>query len=97
MMDFFRRQRVRMLRVGYIRNLAMLQRSARLYLLSVVLNGLGYSVTFLFFNLYVESLGESREFLGLLQSLPNGIGLLVGIPAGMMGDRLGRRRVMLVG
>ena len=97
MMDFLRRQQVRILHIGYIRNISSLRRNARLYLLSVVLNGLGNSIAFLFFNLYIESMGESREFLGLLQSLPSAIGLLVSIPAGMLGDRLGRRRVMLVG
>jgi MFS family permease len=98
MMDFVRRQRMRLLRIGYVQNMALLRRNARLYLLSVVLNGLGNSVFMLFYNLYiVEGLGHSRDFLGLLQSIPSGIALLAGIPAGMLGDRLGRRPVMLVG
>jgi len=96
-MNLFRRQRARLARLGYIRNISALRRNARLYLLSVVLNGLGNSVFFLFFNLYVLSLGETREFLGLLQSLPSATWLVVGIPAGVLGDRLGRRRAMLVG
>ena len=98
MMDFMRRQRVRVLSVAFIRDMALLKRNARLYLLSVVLNGLGNSVFMLFFNLYVvDGLGHSRDFLGLLQSIPSGLGLLVGLPAGMLGDRYGRRPVMLVG
>ncbi len=97
MFSLFRRQRVRLMRVSYIANIAQLRRNARLYLMSVVLNGLGFSVFFLFFNLYVLSLGESREFLGLLQSLPSAIALVLGIPAGMLGDRIGRRRAMLIG
>ncbi len=96
-MNVFRRQRARLARLGYIRNISALRRNARLYLLSVVLNGLGNSVFFLFFNLYVLSLGETREFLGLLQSLPSALTLVVGIPAGVLGDRLGRRRAMLLG
>lgn len=96
-MNLFRRQRARFVRIGYVRNILALRRNARLYLLSVLLNGLGNSVYSLFFNLYVLSLGESREFLGSLQSLVNISGFLVGIPAGMLGDRWGRRRVMLIG
>jgi len=74
-----------------------LRRNARLYLLSALPSGLGLSVYFLFFNLYVLSLGESREFLGLLQALPSAFTLIMGIPAGMLGDRLGRRWALLIG
>lgn len=96
-MNILRRQRARLTRASYMRDILALRRNARLYLLSVLLNGLGNSVFLLFFNLYVLSLGESREFLGLLQSLPSALALITGIPAGMLGDRLGRRRAMLIG
>ncbi len=96
-MNFLRRQWARLCSLGYVRDILALRRNARLYLLSVVLNGLGNSVFMLFFNLYVVSLGESRGFLGSLQSLGSAITLIVGIPVGILGDRMGRRRALLIG
>jgi MFS family permease len=97
MFNLFRRQRARLMRVGYIKNILHLRPNARLYLVSAVLGGLGFSVYQLFFNLYVESLGESRQFLGVLQSLSSAVTFVVGIPAGLIGDRFGRRMAMLLG
>lgn len=96
-MRFFRRRWARLSRFNYIRDILALRRNAQLYLLSVLLNGLGNSVFMLFFNLYIVSLGESREFLGGLQSLGSAITLIVGIPVGILGDRIGRRRALLIG
>jgi MFS family permease len=96
-LDWLRRQGARVMRLGYFRNLRGLRRNARLYLLSVLLSGLGTAIYFLFFNLYVLSVGEPREFLGVLQSLLSAVTLVLGIPAGLLGDRMGRRRAMLLG
>jgi MFS family permease len=96
-LNWFRRQGERLMRLGYIRNLRGLRRNARLYLLSVLLSGLGTAVYFLFFNLYVLSMGQPREFLGVLQSLLSAVMLVLAIPAGLLGDRIGRRPAMLLG
>ncbi|MFQ6090910.1 MAG: MFS transporter, partial [Candidatus Bipolaricaulia bacterium] len=61
------------------------------------MSGLAFSVYFLFFNLYVFSMDYGPGFLGLLVALPMGINLIVAIPAGLLGDRIGYRQAMLGG
>ncbi|HSJ52286.1 MAG TPA: MFS transporter [Anaerolineae bacterium] len=78
----------------YLQRLASFGRNARLFLLSTVITGLGYSIYMLIFNLFVDSQGYSRSFLGELQSMPNLIALLSALPAGVLVDRIGRKRAM---
>jgi len=78
----------------YLKRLASFSRNARLFLLSTVITGLAYSVYMLIFNLFVDSQGYSRSFLGELQSMPNLIALLTALPAGVLVDQIGRKRAM---
>jgi MFS family permease len=71
--------------------------SARLFLLATVLDGIVFSAWWLFFNFYILGLGYDRQFLGLVNSMPSLASLLFGIPIGMLSDRLGRKRSMLIG
>lgn len=71
--------------------------SARLFLLATVLDGIVYSAWGLFFNFYILGQGYDRQFLGLANSMPAFASLLFGIPIGMLSDRLGRKRAMLLG
>ena len=80
----------------YLRQLASFSRNARLFLLSTVITGLAYSIYMLIFNLFVDSQGYSRSFLGMLQSMPNFVALLGAIPAGLLVDYIGRKRAFLV-
>ncbi len=80
----------------YLRRLRNLNRNARLFLLSIVITGLSFSIYILIFNLYIVSRGYSRSFLGELQSLPNLIALLGALPAGMLVDRIGRKPSMVM-
>ncbi len=80
----------------YLRQLRSFSPNARLYLLSLVISGLSFSIYSLFFNLYIVSRGYPRSFLGELQSLPNLIALFGAVPAGLLVDRIGRRRAMLL-
>jgi MFS family permease len=80
----------------YWRQLRTFSPNARFYLLSMVITGLSFSIYMLIFNLYVDSQGYSRSFLGELQSLPNLIGLLGAVPAGVLVDRIGRKRALLL-
>ncbi|MFQ6116936.1 MAG: MFS transporter, partial [Candidatus Bipolaricaulia bacterium] len=82
---------------AYLRRLRGFSRNARLYLLFSFLSGLTFSVYYLFFNLYILSMDYDPGFLGLLVALPMGINLIVAIPAGLLGDRIGYRRAMLGG
>ncbi len=72
-------------------------RSARLFLLATFINGIVYSIWWLFFNFYILELGYSREYLGLVTSITSASALLLGIPLGLLSDRIGRRKAMLWG
>ena len=80
----------------YLRRLRSFSPNARLYLLSTVITGVSFSIYMLIFNLYVDSQGYSRTFLGELQSLPNLIALFGAPPAGVLVDYIGRKRALLL-
>ncbi len=80
----------------YWQQLRSFSANARLYLLSMVITGLSFSIYMLIFNLYIVSRGYPRSFLGELQSMPNLISLLGALPAGVLVDRIGRKRAMVL-
>jgi MFS family permease len=80
----------------YWRRLRSFSPNARFYLLSTVITGLSFSIYSLIFNLYIDSSGYSRSFLGELQSMPNLIALLGALPAGVLVDYIGRKRALLL-
>ena len=82
---------------SYLSTLRSFGRNARLYILFSFLSGFSFAVYFLFFNLYVISLGKSTSFLGILVALPMGMNLLFALPAGLLGDRIGYKRGLLIG
>ena len=71
--------------------------NARLFLLSTVIGGITFSGFQLFFNIYLRSRGLDLDFIGALNAIPSGAALLVGVPMGILSDRIGRRRAMLIG
>lgn len=73
------------------------QPNARLFLLATVVNGITLSGFQLFFNIYLEARGFDRDFIGLLNALPSAASLLVGVPLGMLADRIGAQQAMLIG
>jgi MFS family permease len=74
-----------------------LNRPARLFLLALFLDGLLFAGWNLFFNLYILDAGYSRDFLGLVNTAPSLSALLLGVPMGLLSDRMGRKRAMMVG
>jgi len=74
-----------------------LNRPARLFLLALFLDGLLFSGWNLFFNLYILKAGHSRDFLGLINAAPSFSALLLGVPMGLLSDRIGRKRAMIIG
>ena len=72
-------------------------RPARLFLVALFLYGLLFSGWSLFFNLYIISAGYSRDFLGLINAAPSLSALLLGVPMGLLSDRMGRKPAMIVG
>jgi MFS family permease len=71
--------------------------NARLFLLATIINGILFSTWQLFFNLFILARGYEKDFLGLINSMPSMAGLILGIPLGMLSDRIGRRPAMLIG
>lgn len=72
-------------------------RPARLFLVATLINGIVFSIWWLFFNFYILELGFSLEYLGLVTSVTSAAALLLGIPLGVLSDRIGRKKAMIWG
>jgi MFS family permease len=81
----------------YIKPIRSFNRSARLFLLMTVIDGIIMSVWQLFFNFYMLQSGFSRDFLGLANSLPSVAALVFGIAVGRLSDRIGRKLSLILG
>ena len=81
----------------YIQPIRTFNRDARLFLWVTVIDGFIMSGWQLFFNIYMLQSGYSREFLGLINSLPSLMGLLLGIFIGIISDRIGRKTALFIG
>lgn len=66
-------------------------------LLHSLLYGLALSIADLLFNFYLVSLGYAADTAGLLSTVGRGAGMILGVPAGLLIDRLGPQRSLLVG
>lgn len=80
--------------INQVRNL---NKPARLFLLAIFFDGLLFSGYNLFFNLYIIEAGFGRGFLGLVNAAPSIAGLVLGVPMGLLSDRIGRKRSMILG
>jgi MFS family permease len=85
------------IRTHYIDPIRSFNRAARLFLLMMLIYGIIYSGWQLFFNFYILQNGLSRDFLGLVNSLPFAAGLIFGIPLGRLSDRIGRKAALIIG
>ncbi|MGA2110819.1 MAG: MFS transporter [Anaerolineales bacterium] len=85
-------QRIR----GYFPWERKFSRNAWLFLLSTVIDGFAFAGTVLFFNLYILASGHNRQFLGLVTTLEYLVGLLLGLSLGVLADRIGFKRAMLL-
>ncbi len=74
-----------------------LNKPARLFLLAIFFDGLLFAGWNLFFNLYIIEAGHSRDFLGLVNAAPSLSALILGVPMGLISDRIGRKRAMILG
>ncbi len=69
---------------------------APLYL-AVFVAVLGFSLVAPFFPSYAMNLGASYTLLGLIVSIYGAVQLIVQVPIGRLSDRLGRRKILLLG
>ena len=72
-------------------------RDTKLFLIATLLYGFSFSVWELFFNLYILSLGFNNDTLGLIRSATPTAALTLGLPLGLLSDRIGRKISMLIG
>lgn len=72
-------------------------KNAKYFLTATVINGIIFNTWLLFFNFFILAKGFDKEFLGLINSIPSIAGLILGIPLGMLSDRIGRKKAMLIG
>lgn len=79
------------------RQIRNLDRPVRIFLIVNLIEGFILSIWILFFNFYILELGFDRQFLGLLHSAASMATLGLGIPMGILSDRIGRQRAMLLG
>ena len=80
-----------------IRRIGRLGRNAKLFLAMTAVSALGTSIFRLFLNLFVLARGNDEAFLGLFMSLVSLAALGLGLPMGVVADRLGRKRSLFLG
>jgi MFS family permease len=76
---------------------AGLGRSLKMFLIVTIFFGLFYSVRALFFNFYILSLGFDKDFLGIANSMAPAATLILGLPMGVLTDRIGRKNATIIG
>lgn len=81
----------------YISPIRSFNRAARLFLLMTIIQGILLSGWQLFFNFYMLESGFTRDFLGLVNSMPSAAALIFGIPLGRLSDRIGRKLSLILG
>jgi MFS family permease len=87
----------RLRRSTYLQQSRRFSRNARLFLASQALAGIGSGIFSLLFNLYLVRLGFNEDVIGQVAAVSSlSIGLAA-FPAGLIGDRLGRRSSLLIG
>jgi MFS family permease len=81
----------------FLQPMRSFNRAARLFLWMIVIDGVIFSGWQLFFNYYMLENGFTREFLGLVNSMPSLAGLVFGIWVGRISDRIGRKPSIIIG
>ncbi|RRR65474.1 MAG: MFS transporter [Candidatus Viridilinea halotolerans] len=61
-----------------------------------LLFGLSFSIADLLFNFYLVSMGYGTDTAGLMSTISRGAGMLLGVPMGMLIDRMGAQRSLVV-
>jgi MFS family permease len=77
----------------------MLSRNAKLYLMAIVLQGLGSGIWAVIFNYYLNlrSVNFQMDFIGNISTASIIATGLVALPAGLLCERIGSKRTILIG
>jgi len=81
--------------IDYGRQFLRFSLNARLFLASSLFAGLGSGIFSVIFNLYLLRLGYQEDFIGQVASLGTLATGLLAIPAGLLADRIGRKRSLV--
>ena len=81
----------------YARSFTGFERDARIYLLVTPVFGVGLSLYWVDFYLYLAALGFDRSFIGLVAAAGSAAGALTAVPVAILSDRVGRRLVLAAG
>ncbi|NWG11503.1 MFS transporter [Candidatus Bathyarchaeota archaeon] len=83
----------------YFRNLSMLSRNAKLYLVATVLQGLGFGIWGVIFNLYLKigEVGFQADFIAYMFTVGAIATGFVALPAGLVCERIGSKKALLIG
>ena len=85
------------LRLGRIRHLPGLNGRVLLFLCHSLLFHIALlGIADILLNFYLVSIGYDRALISLLQSLPRLSGFLIGLPIGLVANRVGNRRLILL-
>lgn len=68
---------------------------ARLVLWASLMGGAGVAMSALLLNFYLQALGLDAAEMGLVNAAPAGAALVAALPAGAVGDRIGRRPALI--
>ena len=82
---------------AYWHRVSGFERNIKLYLASTVLRSTTFALSSLLLNLYLASMGFDAAFIGLNNTLFSLASLICSLPAGLIADRIGRRRAMIIG
>jgi MFS family permease len=83
--------------VHQLKKFNQLDRSVKMFITVTIFFGLFQSVRSLFFNFYILSLDFDKDFLGIANSMVPAATLLLGLPLGVLTDRIGRKNAAIIG
>ena len=81
----------------YTRMIRKFSPNARLFLTSTILSGVSYGIWEAIFNLYLKELGYKEDFAGFMFFLSAFATGFMALPAGLVCERIGRKRSLLLG
>ncbi len=83
--------------LDYFAEVRRFSSNARLYLSYSLLSGLGTGIWIVMFNLYLLRLGYATTFVGLFWMVDMLFHGMFAFPAGLIGDKIGRRKAFILG
>lgn len=81
----------------YIQNFRGFNRNIRLFLMANLLSQVGMGVFMVMYNLYIQALGYPESVNGQVIAMTSLATAIALIPAGLLSDRYGRKKILLIG